>query len=515
MNRSDSDADSASNRTLDAESARDEAAESTSPAYDVAIIGGGFSGLAVAWNLLRECARTGHRLRLLLAEPAEVGAGVAYSTRCDQHLLNVPASRMSIDEADPKSFVRWLAQHAPGYHPDSFAPRALYRRYLQDALQTAEAEAGDIATLDRRTEEVVRIEEAEAGRYSVTLRSQESFLAQRIVLALGNLSHRPRFLGEESSTPSAALVSDTSRFKSVQRIGTLSLPAETDRSVLVIGTGLTAIDAVMEAESAGFTGRYVVVSRHGRWPLAHSATPVVVGEAARRFAEDIATKERTARGLLRRLRLTIAAGTDMLEAVDALRPHTASIWSAWPLAEKRRFLRHLRPIWDIHRHRAPATSLAIMEALTQSGRLRVVRGSVRRVQIESTGAEVTISRGSDAPTLWQVDVVIVCAGLCDDLRRADSPLLQSLIADGFVVVDDLGLGIRATTQGEILGAEGQVRRACFTLGSLRRGELWESIAVGEIRGQARSIATQIAISDFPRRAAGGTSRPEIVAQPHF
>ncbi|VUS35803.1 hypothetical protein SB6419_02492 [Klebsiella spallanzanii] len=60
----------------------------------VVIIGGGFSGAAVAIHLLRLVPAGG---RVTLLEPRETpGAGVAYSTTEPSHRINVPAARMQL-----------------------------------------------------------------------------------------------------------------------------------------------------------------------------------------------------------------------------------------------------------------------------------------------------------------------------------------------------------------------------------------------------------------------------------
>ena len=71
----------------------------------IAIIGGGFSGTALAVQLLR---RSGGPVTLIERSGAW-GPGLAYGTRCDRHLLNVRAERMSLFPDDPDHFTRWLA----------------------------------------------------------------------------------------------------------------------------------------------------------------------------------------------------------------------------------------------------------------------------------------------------------------------------------------------------------------------------------------------------------------------
>ena len=74
----------------------------------VAIAGGGASGTLLAAALVRRSASA----RVVIIEPrARLGAGVAYSTDCTAHLLNVPAQGMTAFPDDPQHFVRWLREN--------------------------------------------------------------------------------------------------------------------------------------------------------------------------------------------------------------------------------------------------------------------------------------------------------------------------------------------------------------------------------------------------------------------
>jgi uncharacterized NAD(P)/FAD-binding protein YdhS len=73
----------------------------------------------------------------------------------------------------------------------------------------------------------------------------------------------------------------------------------------------------------------------------------------------------TTLALLRTLRLEIkhceAAGGDWRSVIDGLRPQVQALWQALPLQEKRRFLRHLRPYWEVHRHRAAPPVMSALD----------------------------------------------------------------------------------------------------------------------------------------------------------
>ena len=110
---------------------------------DLAIIGGGAAGVLVAIQVLRQ-ARV--PLALALFEPAsQLGQGIAYATPWPEHLLNVPAAKMSAFPEEPGDFLDFLqaADAYPGEAREVLGERYVCRHYfaayLQQRLREAEA----------------------------------------------------------------------------------------------------------------------------------------------------------------------------------------------------------------------------------------------------------------------------------------------------------------------------------------------------------------------------------------
>ena len=73
-----------------------------------------------------------------------------------------------------------------------------------------------------------------------------------------------------------------------------------------------------------------------------------------------------------------------------------------------------------------------------------------------------------------------------------SPLLGAAIADGIVRPGPLGIGIDVDpTTGLVVDASGETPLPVYAMGALRKGVLWETLAVPEIRGQAHDVASRI------------------------
>jgi uncharacterized NAD(P)/FAD-binding protein YdhS len=408
--------------------------------FDVAIIGAGASGTLTA---VQFALRAGERGRGALIEAgARAARGLAYGTPYGAHLLNVPAARMSALPDDPEHFLRWLRERNPEADAGTFAPRALYGDYLASLLDSLPVTrvGGTAVGLTRG-----------ADGWVVHLHDDRTVAARNIVLALGNLPPAdPLEVSEEISeyvrdpwAPGAA-------------VGLAS-----DAPVLLIGSGLTAVDVAIALRHEGHRGPIYALSRHGHLPHAH-AQYAPANLDVPRFASPRAA-----------LRWVRSQYGDWRATIDALRPHTAAIWNGWSFAQRASFLRHLKTLWDVHRHRAAPEVLRALDVSILRGRIRELR----------PGLDVVWSGGT-----LRVARVINCTGPACDYARLDLPLVVQLRRAGWLVPDALRLGVETASDGRLVGADGQPVDGLFTLGPLRRPALFESTAIPEIREQAAALA---------------------------
>ncbi|HZH02379.1 MAG TPA: hydroxyacylglutathione hydrolase, partial [Myxococcaceae bacterium] len=264
-----------------------------------------------------------------------------------------------------------------------------------------------------------------------------------------------------------------------------------DAPVLLLGTGLTAVDALVTLKALGHHGPVEALSRHGLWPEVH-APQAATGTRAAPFQP-----EPTARAYLgelrRRVRTETQTGGDWRAAVDGLRPWTAQAWQRLPEKEQRRFLRHLRALWEIHRHRTAPEPGNVVSELARAGRLRTHAGRLVDFRLEGTegGVRARIHpRGQRTVREIEVLRVVNCTGP-GPLGPAASPLVAELVHGGWARVDRFGLGLETDVRGALLDAAGRPSERLYTLGPLRRGGLWESTAVPEIRAQAAALAEHL------------------------
>lgn len=449
--------------------------ESISKSYDVAIIGGGFGGVAVALQIGKESIITRRTPRCILFEPRDsVGTGVAYSTNTSAHVLNVPASKMSADDEAPDSFVNWIAKYSCHYSPSDFVPRYLYRKYLSSLFNNLDQGnlqfkiiKQHVCRIRQLSENEIQLETEDGNKYSVA----------HVVLAVGN-----------SPASIAGTKQEKEILKSPWNAENIAQAANST-DVALVGTGLTAVDTVLALEGSFFKGSYTLISRKGLLPHPHPGESVPAP-----LPSDIERKFKEATGLrilLRDFRAFVSQGIKWHILIDALRPYSHDIWRSFSIKEKQRFIRHLRAYWDSHRHRVPQQSLKILQQLRETGRLKVVRGRVDSCRNENVKIWLSTLNGGHHKVLGPFDSVFNCTGIWNNLKDSKSPLIDSMIENNLAAYDDLFLGLRADGTGQLINKDGLPVRGIYTLGSMRRGELWETTAVREIRQQARKIAKVI------------------------
>ncbi len=449
--------------------------------FHVAVVGAGFSGTMVAVHLSRLSAAGGHDLRVTIYEQSgRPGRGHAYSTTCPVHLLNVRASGMSAFADDAGHFLRWARERDDSVSGDAFLQRSLYGDYLSGIVAREIETSGE--RIETVREEVASVEVVGGGP-RVALASGAVRARSHVVLAMGHPLPAP-------PVPLAPAVAEGGRYRENPWDPAALDGLPPDASILVIGSGLTAVDVILDARRRGIRGPIHLVSRRGMLPLAHTAVPAPPRDSPRDLPRG---RVRTLMSALRReIARASARDEDWRPVFDALRPITQDLWRALPMTEKRRFLRHARPYWDLHRHRvAPEVGAAIRREL-ESGAL--VRHAARIVAIEAdrAGLGVTIrSRGGEARRTLVVERAINCTGPNTGIEMIGSPVTRSLLRSGDGRPDELGIGLACDPDGALLDSRGRISDRLFTLGPLRKGELWESTAVPEIRVQAQRLAERI------------------------
>ena len=445
---------------------------------DVIIVGGGASGVLMAFHLLRD--PTAEVRVTLIEKRPQLGRGVAYGTTNPDHLLNVRAASMSAVRDEPDHFWSWLCANAntaswewkPGNDPLCFAPRMIYGDYLSSLTTPFVAHGGRPGRLRIVHGECRSIDEGRSG-VTATLADGSHHSADFGILATGH-DARSKTSGcyvDAWTAPSDAGVDPGAK-------------------VLIVGTGLTMVDYVLSLDACGHTGPIIAMSRRGLLPredrlqqaLSIPAPDVPLGAGISELCR-----------WLRNLVATHAAqGADWRSVVDGLRPFNQQIWQQLPEAARRSFLRHGRAWWNVHRHRMPPEIAARIGAATASGRLTVMAARLCAVEPGSTGATIRYRRrGSSAIETMQIDNIVECRGVVTNPMQTSNPVIRNLLDQGGARVDPLGIGLDVAPDGAIVARTGAPSERLFAVGPIARAALWEITAVPEIRGQCAELAGRI------------------------
>ena len=428
----------------------------------VAIIGGGFSGTIMAAQLARRGIASA-----LIDGSGRVGRGVAYSTTEPAHLLNVRAEGMSAWAGEPGHFAERFEAH--GGHPRGFAERRYFARYLGQILDEA-VSSGSTQVVDAFARTAKRGE----GCWLVALDDGGALEADALVLAIGNQDPEP--LGALAAAGERYIANPWGS----QAQAAVEALAATAASALLVGTGLTMVDLALSLDAAGYRGRAIALSRRGQMPRSHADfDPAPVDY------EEVPSGQ--LRALWRWLRRR-SAEVGWRAAVDSLRPHSHALWQSLDGEQQRRFLRHARPYWDVHRHRIAPEVAQTLARMIAERRLEIVAGRIVASERDGDGLQVTIrKRGVLAPQTMRFDYAFNCTGPLHSIGRTKDPLLRSLLDAGQVRPDHLGIGLEVDERSRAEPGE-----RLWALGPLTKGRYWEIIAVPDIREQAAAVAGDIA-----------------------
>jgi uncharacterized NAD(P)/FAD-binding protein YdhS len=389
----------------------------------VAIVGGGASGTLMALALTR--ARPD--LNVTLIEPSPPGSGLAYGTACPEHRLNVLPGRLSAFSDLPDDFASWLVGRGEiaSIEDKVFVRRSLMGDYLRERL-------GAVGPRLRIRPALATSIDLTATKARISLDSGDVVDADAAILATGH---------------SWAPMRDQDR----------DVPP--DGPVTIFGTGLGMVDRWLSLRESGHRGTITAISRHGLPPLSHGDCRAPLSLPSVPLGRPVSETMRWLRDLAEQV-------LDWRVAVDALRPHVQAIWQSWSQIERRRFLRHARRYWDVHRHRvAPDIAFRMAEEIAD-GRLHIA------------------SATAPGETAFTFD----CRGHLPEWTAIRNPLIARLLTMGVVRPDPLGLGIEVTSNSRVIRRDGRAWAHLHAIGPITRGRFWEVEAIPEIRAQCEASA---------------------------
>lgn len=449
--------------------------------FDVAIVGGGFTGAAVAYHLSRY--RPGASLAVF--EPrAFLGGGLAYDDRDPAHRINVPASRMSLVPGDDTHFARWLSATQAGRGDEAitgrdgalYPARAVFGRYVAAHIEPL-VSAGHVAHIRGRVEEI----SYSGDRWTLATENGTTVRAEIVVLATTHPSPDP-------PKPLAPIASDPRVIADALLPGALNQIAPQER-VVILGTGLTMADVVASLDRLGHLGPLVAISRRGLRSRGHSKI------ASDPFGDFTMPPARASR-FLRQIRQTIGeaadSGLSWHGVIDAVRAQAQTFWPTLSPDAQSAIVRHLRVYWDVHRFRIAPQVEDVLDRKLADGSLAILSASLLDARKDLDALTLSVRRRArhEVATL-SADRVIVTTGPAHAKILSTHPYLGALKAAGYVIADHLGLGIACDGESRAIGRKGGVVPTLFIAGPLARARFGELMGLPQVSEHARRVAETV------------------------
>lgn len=439
--------------------------------YDIAIIGGGFSGTLTAVNLLN--MGVGDKEIVMIDGSLRPCRGMAYGTWDDNLLLNVPAGNMSALHDLPNHFLAYCQTIDPAFNEGSFVSRRIYGDYLEFTLLEAESRAKKTITRISGTVLSVR-QQVTSTTFCVTLADNRAIQATKVVLALGHFE--PKSPLTPNQLEQTVYINNPWNTSSLDQI-----PHE--QAILILGTGLTAIDALFRITSNG-RGNVIFMSRKGLLPHAHRPTPKPPTKST--LPEFLSGENLSVRlvtkALRERIRNRMDAGEDWRDAINELRPYTPQIWAKFSIKQKKKFLRHVVGFWDIHRHRLAPVAYNRLEKLMKNKQATILAGRLAKIERQGDkNIAFVLPRGALEYKQLSIGAVINCTGPNTDINSVATPLVKQLLKEGLISDDKMGLGILIDDQYEVIDSNKKSVTGLHYVGPMLKSKHWEAIAIPELR----------------------------------
>lgn len=449
----------------------------------VVIIGAGFSGAVLAAQLLNQQLNDVHLV--LINRSGLMGRGLAYGTNSAVHLLNVPAGNMSAYVEQPGHFLNYCNSKGLKVNASSFVPRQVYGEYLSDILKQAEERSGGGMSFQKMSAEVLSIRYRD-NQFEITLGDGTRLNAEHAALALGNFS--PAVPYElEALRNSCYYIQDPWSAQIDHK------PIKPSESVLLIGTGLTALDTATRLVQQGHSGSIYMVSRRGLLPLPHrrgsvqSALDYPVQKELLQSHPSVMNYCRILRNIIKHTEC------DWRDVIAAIRPITDKLWLRLNNFERSRFLRHLQPYWDIHRHRVAPDSYDMFKASCDSRQVKTFAGRIQSFSISDNQLSLLIKpRSTESVIEIEVGRIINCTGPNTNLELVNEPLINQLMESKLALQDEQKLGLLVNDDLTLANELSEGGASLSYIGPMLKAKYWEATAVPELRKYAAELAASIA-----------------------
>ncbi len=440
---------------------------------NITIIGGGACGVAVLAELVLQIVNfdlVGDAKIILIEKDRRIGYGLAFGTEQPGHLLNTQAELMGIHVAEPRHFSEWLKKRGGRKRDDvkgrgatghTYTSRKLYGDYVAEQAQYYIRMAREKG-IQLEVIHAEAIDIAKTNIYNVFCSCGRQLSADYVILAIG--TPKPNNYKE---------LEGVSRYVDFpwpsKKILDVVKPGD---DVAILGTSLSAIDAVMTLVDNGHHGHVSLFSPDGMLP---KVQPTEITAYTRKFltAENIHRIKRQnsqqtgVKALFRLFQQEVehlhgkpinwrdfgrkqlapaqlleqdiqsaeGGGDAILTVVYSLRYEAAEIWSGLDLREKNLFKKWLDSHWMINRHAMPLYNAYRLNNLFEMNKLAVLSG-LSAVNFHQELEKFVLKSGSSGP--HAADVLINATGSSSRLTQMECRLLDNLLERQYLTEYPIG-----------------------------------------------------------------------------
>jgi uncharacterized NAD(P)/FAD-binding protein YdhS len=433
------------------------------------IIGDGFAAAVSAIHLLRKGIPAD---ALTIIGAGSLGKGNAYGCVSPFFRLNVREDLPIVFSEDPLHFARWAeaniddpeAKTSAGF----FYRRADFGRYVAELIA---AEVG-FEKIQRIPSKVIRLNQERDGLWKLGTADGDIFYAEKVIIATGNSP--PSW-----PCPIKAEPGDQAPSQLIENpwTGQYLTAIHAEEHVVLLGGGLTALDAIYALAAQGHRGPITVV---GPRPLFPPTQAQWTRQKQPNWPENISPAK-----LIRFMRQYLpplpTISTEWQSAWEELRPNLNAIWQQLTPHQRQSLFKRSGWVWSLYRFRASPQTIKAYEQLKANNQVTFAVGRAKQVECSEGAITVQLNKGQSV----QADRIINCTGVGTDL------FLNQLIADAIAIPDPLGHAIGVNTKLKVIKPNRQAWNNLWMLGPATMGSLGDVVAASAISKQAEELASQI------------------------
>jgi len=435
---------------------------------EVAIIGDGFAAAVLVTHLLRVGISSS---AITVIGTGVLGKGNAYGCNNSFFRLNVREDLPIIFADDPLHFSRWAQKYINDPQASTkagyFYRRHDFGRYVSE-LVACESKSGQIEQIKAR---VLGLSGSESS-WNLELDTHNAISAKQVIIATGN---PPPVWPCAVINPNPVL--STSCFIENPWIGYGLEGIETQENIILLGGGLTALDAINALMERKHLGMIYVISPRSVLPPAQANWQRKVQP---QWPQNL-TPAKLIRFMRNYLPSASTTSPEWQSAWEELRPNINMIWQQFSPSQKQSLFKRSGWLWNLYRFRASPQTISAYEKLRSKNQIQFVLG--RAKEIRRSESKVKALLGNDIEV--EGDRIINCTGVGSD------PLLNRLIKDQLAICDPLGQAVAVDENFRVLNLSCQRWNSLWMIGPGTMGSLGDVIAASTIAKQAEQLAIQI------------------------